>query len=419
MQHFVTGRKSPMLYLDITQTLRSGLNTGIQRVSRKIAEEVLRAKESSNLNSEIVFSVDGGKSFLILDNLSILDSLKKNRLFKLKSFLTKKIRYINPLKWFGFKKKHSKLFDLFNYHSSNLILRWQLRSLTFNEIQSLTPRDIVLCGDAFWNSDYDANRLINVTKSGAKLALIVHDVFPASHPLWFERRSVSLFTRNFEKVLSRTQDVYCVSEFTLSQLDVFYPRDRIGEFQTRTTFDLGSDFIDLPEESVPKIPNEIIMVGTIEPRKNYRDILLWFEKYGENFQLTIVGKPGWKSKETIRQLKFLDVNHSNFRYIDRCSDSELRKLLQQSCIGVCSSFAEGFGLPLREFRYFGINVVATEIPTFIILQSDSHISYYKIGDIESLNDEILKASIKPAIKNTKLGTWSKSFNDLCALAQIK
>ena len=419
MQHFVKEGRTPMLYLDITQTLRSGLKTGIQRVSRKIAEEALKANESSNLNCKVVFSVDGGGSFLIISNLSILDSLDKNRLFRIKSFLTKITRHVNLFDWFGLQGRHSTWLDAFNYHSSNLILKWQLKKIIFDRIQGFSSDDIVLCGDAFWNSNNDANRLVNVTNSGAKLAIIVHDIFPISNPLWFEKRSINLFTRNFERVVSSAQAIYCVSEFTLNQLEVFFPENRIRAFQTRTSFELGSDFIELSEESLQKIPNEIIMVGTIEPRKNYQDILHWFERYGENFHLTVIGKPGWKSNEIMKQLNFLNDRHSNFRYIERCNDTELRSLLQQSHIGVCSSFAEGFGLPLREFRFFGINVVATAIPTFISLQSDSHISYYKTGDIESLNEEILKASSKPTVRNTKIRTWSKSFNDLYALAQSK
>ena len=417
MRHVVRKTTMPMLYLDITQTLRSGLNTGIQRVAKKIAEEVLRAKESSNLNFEVVFSINGGKSFLIMSELSILDSLKKSRLLKLKLFLTEIIRLNIPFEWYESKKKNSKILDLLYYHSSNLILIWQLKKYTFEKIQGLTSNDVFLCGDAFWNTDNDANRLVNVAKSGAKLALIVHDIFPISHPSWFEKRSIDLFTRNFERVLSSAQDIYCVSEFTLSQLDIFFPKNRIRELQTRTFFELGSDFIelDLDEEPLPKIPNKIIMVGTIEPRKNYRDILLWFEKYGDNFQLTIVGKSGWRSTEVMKQIKFLNNFNSNFKYIERCSDAELRYLLLRSNIGVCSSIAEGYGLPLREFRFFGINVVATEIPTFISLQSDSNISYYKIGNVESLNEAIMKASINPTMRNDKLYTWNKSFNDLCAL----
>lgn len=111
------------------------------------------------------------------------------------------------------------------------------------------------------------------------------------------------------------------------------------------------------EEKVLKI----VMLGTIEPRKNYRAALSIFKQVKflySNSELHIVGRPGWGGeKEYLENEKNVYVHG----YLD---DSQLKNLIESSSFFLNTSFDEGLGLPLLEVQYSGVVCVVSNIPVF-------------------------------------------------------
>jgi glycosyltransferase involved in cell wall biosynthesis len=138
---------------------------------------------------------------------------------------------------------------------------------------------------------------------------------------------------------------------------------------------------------------KLLMVGTIEPRKNYEQVLEWFQKTKLRVHLDIVGRQGWKCEEVKRAiLSFENTKHKSITWHKNLSDNELEGLYRLADIGVCASKVEGFGIPLRDFLARNLNVVASDIPPFQeLLQPSNRIHYFELGDAGSLENAIQKS----------------------------
>lgn len=135
-------------------------------------------------------------------------------------------------------------------------------------------------------------------------------------------------------------------------------------------------------------------VGTLEPRKAWNVALdamerLWAE--GVNAQLVLVGRYGWSA----HWLRSRIESHAEFgtRLIwrDRAGDAELAALYRRATALVYPSVCEGFGLPLIEARHYGLPVIASDIPVFREIAGDS-VRYFP-----ALDDDALAALMREAL----------------------
>lgn len=107
---------------------------------------------------------------------------------------------------------------------------------------------------------------------------------------------------------------------------------------------------------------KIVMLGTVEPRKNYPGALKLFkalqEKFGTQIELHIVGRMGWGDDSKALQSAEGVTCHG---YL---SALEIKKLVESASFYLSSSHDEGLGLPLLELQYSGIAIVASNIAVF-------------------------------------------------------
>ncbi|WP_139112359.1 glycosyltransferase, partial [Acidithiobacillus thiooxidans] len=65
-----------------------------------------------------------------------------------------------------------------------------------------------------------------------------------------------------------------------------------------------------------------------------------------------------------RQLRRHPERNQHLFWLENASDSLLIELYKQSSVLLAASFAEGFGLPLIEAAYYGLPIIARDIPIF-------------------------------------------------------
>lgn len=119
--------------------------------------------------------------------------------------------------------------------------------------------------------------------------------------------------------------------------------------------DLGTDYL--------------LSVSTIEPRKNYPFLLEVFREYRKldphHYRpWVIVGKIGWESLEFIEELLQERSLYKDIHILDSVSDSELQHLYKRAGLFAFASKYEGFGIPMVEAIFHGLNCVVSDIPTF-------------------------------------------------------
>lgn len=112
------------------------------------------------------------------------------------------------------------------------------------------------------------------------------------------------------------------------------------------------------------VPREfLLMVGTIEPRKNHAGVLRAIERHPDGLPLVVVGREGWASQDVVDGLRALGAS-GRVVWLDNFGDHELPNLYAASRAVLYPSWTEGFGLPVLEALATGRPVVTGDDAVF-------------------------------------------------------
>jgi len=162
------------------------------------------------------------------------------------------------------------------------------------------------------------------------------------------------------------------------------------------------------------------MVGTIEPRKGYDQIITAFEQLwhrGSDVNLVIVGRVGWRVKELEKKLRTHKEAGSRLHWIKNASDLVLIALYESVDGLIMASKGEGFGLPLVEIAQHEKPILARDIPVFRELAAE-HARYFYYSDSDNMANEIsawldmIKEGRAISSRGVKRQSWNKSVQQL-------
>jgi glycosyltransferase involved in cell wall biosynthesis len=109
----------------------------------------------------------------------------------------------------------------------------------------------------------------------------------------------------------------------------------------------------------------LLMVGTVEPRKNHTRLLAAWEviraEVDPELKLVVVGGLGWDYEEIMRGFRTA-IDQGNAFLLKSVPAAELRVLYRHALITVCPSLAEGFDYSGIEAMRSGGVVAASDIP---------------------------------------------------------
>jgi glycosyltransferase involved in cell wall biosynthesis len=92
-----------------------------------------------------------------------------------------------------------------------------------------------------------------------------------------------------------------------------------------------------------------LVVSTIEPRKNHALLIeIWrrlIERGGSPPKLVLVGRRGWESEQTFRELDFAPDLQQHLVQVPCLPSAHLRLLIRGAVAVLMPSFAEGYGIP--------------------------------------------------------------------------
>jgi glycosyltransferase involved in cell wall biosynthesis len=243
---------------------------------------------------------------------------------------------------------------------------------------------------------------IKVSKNTRHIVRL-HDILPITNPQFFDDLAVTAFSKSLKKMLSQRDLIWVMDS-----------RDSATEFQR--IFGSGRKVHVIPCEvgahlrkhvdlkTVKK--NQILVVNTIEPRKNVLSAINAFRLalnnglLPKNYKLFIVGGFGWQEEQLIRDLKGGKFGR-NVIYYEDCGEEDLARLLNESKLLMSATYAEGFSLPPLEGMLFGCLPVVSRIPQHFETMG-SHAIYFD-EDVESIGVALKKAHLL-ASRNPKLKT---------------
>jgi glycosyltransferase involved in cell wall biosynthesis len=128
------------------------------------------------------------------------------------------------------------------------------------------------------------------------------------------------------------------------------------------------------EDSRSETLEYLLIVSTIEPRKNHETLLAAWEKMrSEHFpalKLLIVGKLGWHHDAIVSKVRPW-MERGDVFFLEGVPSSDLRLLYKHARATVCPSFGEGFDFSGVEAMRSGGAVVASDIPVHREIYDDA------------------------------------------------
>jgi glycosyltransferase involved in cell wall biosynthesis len=309
-----------------------------------------------------------------------------------------------------------------------------------------TPIDIGP-DDVFYAADYCPGDLIEVAKSnlfsewkaaGIAINVLVYDLLPVVRPEFFPDDASITHAVWLKAVTESASRLICISNAVADELRLWLENNapRRKEPLLIDVVHLGADInASAPSAGLPDHAEELlckigatptfVMVGTIEPRKGYLQVIAAFERVwheGCHVNLVIVGKEGWTDlpsnqrrtiPEIVERLRKHPELGKRLFWLAGISDEMLHKVYERSVALLVASEGEGFGLPLIEAAQHGLPIIARDLPVFREVAGDNAY-YFHGGDPESLADSLrdwlsLRANgCSPQSKRMSWLTWAES-----------
>lgn len=372
------------IYIDVSVLTLATYVTGIQRVAIEIAVRLVR-KEGDNV---VLLHYNAKENcFHRIDNSSFIDYYVYGRGIKNK-MITKRCIELPEI------GKGSLFFDL----------------------------------DAVWMSRVKRSWLLPILKEqGAQIVVHVYDIISITHPQYCLERGVFNFMDYIAAHMQYADQIIVNAKATVEELKNL--AERIGiPLPPCKVVPLGSDFgetkpiqerlvADHLVEVVKSAPY-ILMVGTIEPRKNHSLLLRAYEGglKEAGYHLIFAGYMGWNMEEFEREL----YNHPDFGkrifHFQGLDDIEIGYLYQNARYLAFCSYQEGFGLPIVESIIRGTPVLCPDQPVYREVGEDYPI-WFEQENPKSLCEKITYYDKHPEeyekmrarLKHYKAITWDDSF----------
>lgn len=357
------------LLIDCSFVVTTKLNTGIQRVVRKVIENIDEVtKDSEYKPMQVVLKSNSANTSLnvvkmlkSLKNSSQESSIKQVSLTDTKTVLDKNV--------------------------------------------TTAKGDVLLLLDSTWHLDtWDAIRQAKL--NGTMIIAVIYDIIPISHPQYCDANLVKLFNQWFDTAIDYVDGFIAISHTVENSLKD-YLQDRYPQKAQNKFFDhflLGADFeykqFNISSSKINKHLTKLysdkqksiyLVVCTVEPRKNHKYLLDVFESLWEqniDVTLNIVGKKGWMVDELIARIR----NHKEFNkrlfHFDNLNDEELNYCYQNSKMMLFPSVVEGFGLPIIESLNNTLPVLASNIPIHKEVGGDK-IGYFDINNTDDLTKQLI------------------------------
>lgn len=291
------------IYVDVTNTIATGARTGIQRVVRRLSDEL-------NSNDFVFIFFNGA-------------------------------HYVEA-----------------RIHSGEFLIDENPTEIAF------CRGDVFIDIDASWGDRLDRMHLYKSLKNaGIRIISLHYDAAPVLHPAYSHPTTVWRYLEHFISTLIYSDRVICISHAVKNDIKKITNLIK-SRIPTTSVIDMGADIIKtkkthsaLPESLANK--KFILMVGTIEPRKNYQTILNNVNLLKKlDLSVVIVGKRGWESDSFFKRLEEEESLGSVF-WLQNVDDQTLLSLYEKCFLYLTTSHYEGYGLPVIEALQHGCCVISS------------------------------------------------------------
>ena len=249
--------------------------------------------------------------------------------------------------------------------------------------QFLTPLFIILDkNDLFFSPNFFPPPSFKISNS---IISTVHDCTFKVYPQFLQKETLENLKRYLPEIFFKAEKIISVSKHTKKDLIKFFD---IREDKIKTIYN-GFEALPLDDKNLNFKPY-LLFVSTIEPRKNVLNIIKAFNilrEKGANFNLVLIGKIGWKSEKTIKEIE--QSPFKNFIYhLSYVKRNELGNYYKNAFCLLFPSFYEGFGFPILEAFSMGCPVITAKNSSLFEIGRDGCL--YAETTPESIASAVLK-----------------------------
>lgn len=351
------------LMVDMTEVVMLGLNSGIQRVVRRLFAELRQSEEHGY---QVVAVVALANRWYRLD-MAMSDTAVSGKLrspFPARRGLRDKVLRIGNAVLAPLPVLHDAARKAYAWYYSDRMLRDMVAS---GALVPLVPEtdDILLMADSFWGTGSSVAAAQRASRHGARVVPLIHDVIPLTHPHLVPAGHGRRFRQMTDRIVTIASQILTVTQFSRDEVLRHFPAAGGKRFDV---LGLGSDFVAGGDDAaLPRRADAFLSVGTIEERKGQDRVLAAFEQLwadGHQMTWTLVGRPGNPDDPVVRRLKASPEFGRRLVWLDNADDAELRRQYATANATILASEVEGFGLPVIEAMASGCAVIASDIPAF-------------------------------------------------------
>lgn len=218
-----------------------------------------------------------------------------------------------------------------------------------------------------------------------KMAVTLHDIAPLVMPEILssavKRRYAKLL---IERAASRAAALFCVSEFTRSEVIARVSGDSRKITVTRPGLDA-----DWPQTSVPHVEADgvpyVLYVGNVKPNKNLGLLLRAYRQIAAEvpYRLLLAGKMRGFGTGDDAVLREAEEMGERVRFAGEVPDAELQRMYAGAQALVLPSLYEGFGLPVLEAMQLGCPVLLSTAGSLPEVGGDAAL-YFDPRSVEEL-----------------------------------
>lgn len=426
----------PRLYIECSYLIdHNYLNTGIQRVVRKVVENMQDIAPNRGYELHLVTLREGYAREVTIEALHPSSSSKQlsieTILPKIKAYL--KNLYYHTRLWFSalipwepFQRFILAPRDRFGLNmilykyiyrpTISIFKRGDISSLVVDRDKFPMPvdkEDILLILDSSWYMNI-WSAVDEFKQKGGMVEMVVYDLIPITHPQFCDDFLAHVFKEWIDDSSSRVNGYIAISKTVAESIKEYHQKKGISlDDKCYEYFYLGADFSNSSADG--KVRDELkdifnsrdtfITVSTIEPRKNHAYILDAFEKLwdsGVDVNLLFIGRRGWKVEELMQRISLHPMKDKRLFYYDDIDDVELDYCYSKAKALIFASIVEGFGLPIIEGLVKGLPVIASNTKIHKEVGGDS-VEYFELDSVDSLV-EIIK-DVENIKKDNNISNW--------------
>ena len=190
-----------------------------------------------------------------------------------------------------------------------------------------------------------------------RVVMTLHDCAFAADPAFHGAQAAELAART-RAAIARADAIVCPTQATaddaVALLDAPGSKLRVVPF--------GADHG--PEPAAPPLRGEpyVLMLGTIEPRKNHLNALAAWRALGASRpRLVVVGRPGWNCADAVAALRDAAARE-RVSWLPIVDEAQRASLVAHARCLLYPSRLEGFGFPVLEALRRGVPVVCGDTP---------------------------------------------------------